>query len=141
MAKANSKKSGTIHFSWETVEHIFHPKGAGWYVTLVLIVAVIILAGVLMKDWWLVAIVVLGIIALATSKYNKPQKIPYKISPKGVAIADKLYPYSQIKSFWVIYRPPNKSVYFERAQLFAPHLVIRLGIEDPAKIRNYLIKH
>ena len=127
--------------TWEAVEHIFHPRSATWYTIIVILTIALIAAAIWMRNWWLIAIVVLGLVALATSKANKPTKIPYKISRAGIAIADRHYPFNALKFFWIIYRPPNKSVYFEQARYFAPHLVIRLGSEDPAKVRRILLQH
>ncbi|MDP3784660.1 MAG: hypothetical protein Q8R12_01115, partial [bacterium] len=52
-----------------------------------------------------------------------------------------LYPYDDLKSFWLNYDPPHvKELYVISKKVLLPQLSIPLGQTDPNQIREHLLK-
>jgi hypothetical protein len=59
----------------------------------------------------------------------------------GVTINDKMYPFENMESFWIIYRPPEiKYLYLRLKGALRPDLVIPLENADPVSIRQNLLR-
>jgi hypothetical protein len=72
---------------------------------------------------------------------RKPRIISFEISGRGIKIAKRLYPYDNLKSFWIHYDPPRKSeLSLESKKAIMPYITIPLGDIDPNIIRDRLIK-
>jgi len=76
------------------------------------------------------------------SKNKNTQNIICKIKTEGVQINDDLYPYENLKSFWIFYDPPyHQELSIRSKKMFTGgYIKIPLGEEDPLKIRKFLIK-
>lgn len=72
---------------------------------------------------------------------KNPRIIKCKIKSEGVQVNRDLYPYENIKSFWIFYNPPSRQELSIRLKnSFSSHVRIPLGDEDPVKIRELLLK-
>jgi len=81
-------------------------------------------------------------VALSIFKRDKnPKTIKCKIKSEGVQVNRDLYPYENLKSFWIFYNPPyHQELSIRSKNSFASHIRIPLGDEDPVKIRELLLK-
>lgn len=90
-------------FSWTSVEYIEHQRGAGWYLLLALLTAILAaFIYLLTKDYFaLGAIIVAGTI-LGSYAGRKPRQITYELTNRGISIGRKSYSYGLFKSFSII---------------------------------------
>lgn len=89
--------------------------------------------------FWLAGIVI------GFSLYDRvknPKPAICKIRAEGVQVNTDLYPYENVKSFWIFYDPPYHRELSLRvkAPLTGGFVKIPLGDEDPVKIRETLLK-
>jgi hypothetical protein len=131
----------TVLISWESFSFEKKAKDYKWYV----IAAVIILAAIgyliWQQDWFTIGIVVIvsGVLFWYV-KTTKPEKITYKLTPLGLYANDRLYPYSEIHSFWIVYNEKVQSLYLAFTKKYLPSLVINLGNTDPITLKNILLR-
>ena len=88
---------------WTASEYIEHERGAGWYLVLLLVTAVI--AGIsylLFKDYVTVGIIVVLGVIVAIAVGRKPRQVQYQLSRQGIQVGEKTYNYSQFRSFSII---------------------------------------
>ena len=72
---------------------------------------------------------------------KNPKTIKCKIKSEGVQINRDLYPYENLKSFWIFYDPPyHQELSIRSKNTFTSHVRIPLGDHDPVKIRELLLK-
>lgn len=72
---------------------------------------------------------------------KKPQVVEFQLTAQGIKIANRLYPYRNIKSFWLHYNPPfKKEVSFLFNKTINPRLVIPLNDIDPNNVRDILVQ-
>ena len=104
-----SKPSADI--AWQAAEFIEHPHSAGWYGLLGLAtIALTAVVYLLTKDIFATATIpVVGIIVGAFAGH-KPAVAQYEITPNGLSVNDKNYPYSLFKSFSILHEGSLSSV-------------------------------
>ena len=74
--------------------------------------------------------------------HKKPDQITVYISNKGVKVGRSFFPYKNIQSFWIIYRPPEEKELFLKLKAFlTPDIKIPLGNQSPIQIRHFLLEH
>src|SRR5579862_2092888 len=136
---APQRDSSSKSHSWEALEYIDHPHGAGWYLALVLITAALAAAAYLtLKDRVATGtIVVVGII-VGIFASQKPHRAKYEISPAGLSVNGKLYGLGNYKSFAVIREDSLSSIYLFPLRRFMPPLSAYFEPKDEARITALL---
>ena len=81
-----------------------------------------------------------GLIALTV--FNKKQRtVTCKIRTHGVQVNKDLYPYENLRSFWIFYDPPyHQELSIRSRKSLVNYIKIPLGEEDPVKIRKLLLQ-
>lgn len=65
-----------------------------------------------------------------------------KIAEDGILIGRKLYSYSDIEKFWIIYNPPEiKSLYLRVKHSFIPIILVPLEKQNPTELRKVLLQY
>jgi hypothetical protein len=93
----------TVLIRWEAPEYAHHERSVGWYIifgvaTLVLAVAAILI----IKSITFAILVPVMAVALFVYTQHAPEVLRYTLSRKGLHINDKLFTYSQFKSFGIV---------------------------------------
>jgi len=87
----------------------------------------------------------LGGVVMGFTLYEKnknPKPTICKIRAEGVQVNRDLYPYENIKSFWIFYDPPHHQELSLRvkAVMTGGYVKIPLGDADPVKLRETLLQ-
>lgn len=87
------------------------------------------------------AIIFFGLaIILSTHFLKKAKNQRYAINKKGVLIGDYLYPYKNLKSFWINYDPDGiKELSLEIRGFLISSLQLPLYNQDPFQVREALM--
>ncbi|KKP36609.1 MAG: hypothetical protein UR27_C0016G0006 [Candidatus Peregrinibacteria bacterium GW2011_GWA2_33_10] len=127
--------------SWETPQFIKHQKGKLWFVIGALIVFSFVIWG-LVNNSWTMSIAFLAFAAVYyISHLKEPKIITIKISQIGIKIGADFYPYSSIKYFWIIYKPPYvQTLHLKLSLNTFSEIEIQLSGQDPSEIRDYLLR-
>ena len=128
--------------TWTTAEYFHHEHGVGWFA--LLFVAIITLTGVvylLTRDYFasgtiLVVGAIVGIFAT-----RKPGQVTCELSNSGLRIGEKLYNYSQFKSFSIIRATESSSISLLPLKKFMPPVNVYFGAADEEKITDVLGRH
>lgn len=143
MAKEDEKpKKYFDPISWEAPEYTYYPKQKEWH-WLVGIIAtgLVILAVVVMKSFLFGVFIAVAAFTIMLVGTRKPRIVLFEISSRGVAASKKLYPYNNLKSFWIRYDPPRKKeLSLESKKTFMPYIIMPLGDTNPNIIREQLIR-
>ena len=93
----------SVLIRWEAPEYTHHERGAGWYVIFGIVTLVLVVAAILIiKSITFAILVPVMAIALFVYTQHSPELLRYTLSRKGLHINDKLYAYSQFKSFGIV---------------------------------------
>jgi hypothetical protein len=139
-----SERSSTTgaKISWQAPEFRHYEKSAGWYVTLISIVILVMAFFVIVqKD--IFAAVTMGLIGLLIIFFSrqKPETIPIELTHKSVKYRNIEFPYKQIKHFWVVHNERHKTVNFETTTFVNNTIILELNDQDPEIIRQFLLQY
>jgi hypothetical protein len=130
--------------TWETLDEIKEEKSSDWF-WIVAIVAIAIAVLAIFFDNILFALLILLAAFASFLLANAPARlITCEISRKGIRVADILYPYSSLESFWVIDEDgyDRDRILLKSKKLLMPLVVVPLGEGvDPEEIRDYLLEY
>ena len=123
---------------WEAFEYTEHKKGTDWYWYLALIAVLLLIFAAYERSFLFGILVVIGWFILILYSARAPRKLKILISQKGVQIEQSIYPWMNVKSFWIF--SVKKEISLELKKTFMPYVKIPLGSEDPKTIREILLK-
>ena len=127
--------------SWEALEYEYHEKTTDWYWAVGIVTFGFFVLALILKNFLFAILVAIAGFTFALYGARRPKIVSFAITSRGLKIGEKLYPYDNLKSFWLNYDPPNiKELYVISKKFFAPQISIPLGASDPNKIREYLLK-
>ncbi|KKS04064.1 MAG: hypothetical protein UU82_C0013G0011 [Candidatus Nomurabacteria bacterium GW2011_GWC2_41_8] len=87
--------------SWSALEYEEKERSRDWFWALGIIVATSSIASIIYGNYFFAILLVLGGVLLGFFAIKKPDVISYELNAKGLKIRNRLYPYENIKSFWV----------------------------------------
>lgn len=127
--------------AWEAKEFEEYDRNRKWY-AVALVIGVLLVAGALVLKQWLVAVVfALATYVVVRHAGDKPRTLAISISKLGVQVANRFYPFSELKSFWIIYKPPVKTLTLQGTSRFKPLIKVGLADVDPLAVQNALNDH
>lgn len=141
MADQQSKKEDLL-LSWSFFEFEEYKRGKAWYIAGGLIALFLIVSALLMTNFLFAMIIILVCIILLLQIQKQPRRLNFSIAKDGIKIENKFYSYQDLKSFWIIYRPPEiKKLYIQNKRKFSFLILIPLEDQDPNKVREVLLKY
>ena len=134
-------KASPSSIKWETLEYEYIPKSNNWFWGVAIISGSVSLASALLGNLLFAILVATAGFATILFGARKPRKVQFLLSAKGLQIENRLFPYENLRSFWLHYDPPQKKLLtVEMKKLFMPAISIPLGDTDPNAVREYLLK-
>lgn len=128
--------------SWSASEFIDHNKNAGWYLILAMgggaLTAVVYLAT---KDIITSAALVIATASFAIFASRKPRTLNYSLNSTGITVGQKLYPYTNFKSFSIKEEGAIASIDLMPLQRFMPGLTLYCPPDQEDKIIDALINY
>ncbi len=88
-------------FSWSALEYEERERSPDWFWALGIIVVASSATSIIFSNYFLAVLLVLGGALLGFFAIKKPDTVFYELNEKGLKIHTRLYPYENIKSFWV----------------------------------------
>lgn len=87
--------------SWEALAYEDKPKSNDWFWALGIIVFTASIASMIYDNYFFAALIILSGILLGFLAKKKPEMVHYELNDRGFLVDKNLYPYENIKSFWV----------------------------------------
>lgn len=112
--------------AWSHLEYEEKERSTDWFWALGIIVIVGSLTSIVYSNYFFAALLVLSGILLGFFATQKPKMVSYELNGKGLQIRTRLYPYENIKSFWVQIEP-NSLLFINSGRIFMP--IISIPIE------------
>lgn len=137
-----NKKTNKNILQWQTLDSIPYQRGLIWKINALIAVLLAVVLGYYFDALTFSLAILAFAFAYYVSLRHPPRPVNVSIREDGISLNKKLYPYSQIKRFWIIYEPPYLSVLHLhlRGKLFT-EIKIHLADQSPATIRTILKSH
>lgn len=129
-----------VAITWIAPEVVRHERGTVWKTIAALLVVLGAIAAFMYSSWSFGLAILACAVAYFLEHLEHPKYVDVKISEIGIKAGTRAYPYSKIKSFWIIYEPPYVSTLNLRVVGQYPgNITIQLDGQDPAAVREYLM--
>ena len=127
---------------WEAPEYDHFEKDANWFWTIGGAALGLVLIAILLKNFLFAIIILLGAFTVMLYGARLPSLIYFALTPKGLRVKDRLYPYNYLRSFWISDEHAKRKIIIESDRLLLPHLIILLPPEiDDVEAREYLLQY
>lgn len=125
--------------SWTASEFVEHQKPQGWYLTLTMAaLAVSAILYFILRDVVTVVVVAIAAVLFGMVGARKPRSLTYALSPTGIQISDKFFPYTEFKSFSVIEEGAMDSIQLAPLKRFMPPISLYFPPEQEQEIVGLL---
>jgi hypothetical protein len=132
---------------WSAPEYMEKKQGTDWFWALGIIILASAVASVIFGNYFFAILIVLGGILLIVFAIKKPEMVFYEINDKGIKMRDRLYPFENIKSFWIHIDPSAKEggvnhIFFIRSErIFMPIITIPIEEKYALQIRDIMLSY
>jgi len=118
---------------WSALEYEEKNRSNDWFWALGIIVVTSSVAAIIYENYFFAALLFLSGVLLGFFAIKKPDVVSYELNNKGLKIRTRLYPYENIKSFWVQIDTTgetklNPILFIKSERLFMP--ILSIPIED-----------
>ncbi len=136
----NEVDHGKILASWQFPEFRKHQRSALWYLIAIIIIGALIAYSLFTQSYIFLIIIFLFVFVMFLLSRRSAPLLNIELNEDGVVIGEKtFYQWKDIKSFWIIYDPPEvKNLYFDFKSAVRPSISISLENENPLRIRKIL---
>jgi hypothetical protein len=97
----DAQKAQAKIFEWSALEYEDKERSRDWFWALGVIVVTGSIASIIFENYFFAALLILGGFLLGFFAIKKPEVITYELGPEGLRAKNHLYPYENIKAFWV----------------------------------------
>ncbi|OGI59565.1 hypothetical protein A2814_01050 [Candidatus Nomurabacteria bacterium RIFCSPHIGHO2_01_FULL_38_19] len=89
------------NISWSAPEYEEKERNKDWFWALGIIIFTSSAAAIIYSNYFFATLLILSGVLLGVLRMKKPEMVSYELNDKGFAVGTSLYPYENIKSFWV----------------------------------------
>jgi hypothetical protein len=125
---------------WTMPEYNEKERNNDWFWALGVIVVASSITSIIFGSYFFAVFIVLSGILIVMFALKKPDMVSYELNEKGLQIRNRLFPYEEIKSFWV-QKETKPTLFIKSGRLFMP--VISMPIESSLadEIKNKMIEN
>lgn len=141
MAQPEQKQAtdhGSSLLSWDFPEIPQYAYTRTWYTVMTVIGLVLLAYAVFSKNPLFAFIVIIGWSIFYYRARQKPRMLTATVFEDGVGIGKDFFSFDDIKNFWIIYKPPAKTIYISFKSALRPMMGIALEDANPVEIRKQL---
>ncbi|MDR3519733.1 MAG: hypothetical protein P4L63_02510 [Candidatus Pacebacteria bacterium] len=129
--------------NWSALEYEEKERSMDWFWALGIIVITSSIAAIIFNDYFFAVLLILSGLLLGFFAVKKPDMISYEMNDMGLKIGSRIYPYENIKSFWVQTpqqdKPNTKSLLFIKSErIFMPIITVPITEEITEEIHSAL---
>lgn len=141
MKNNKEEKIELKEFEWEAPEFEKKEKNKSWFILPAILTIILGIIALVTENILFLIFIILAFVVFYMYANKEPRVLKFKISEKGIEIAERLYPLDTLRSFWLFYNPPEeKEISFRSKKTFFPYLRLPLAEQNPNEIREFLLK-
>lgn len=129
---------GDILLEWDFPEFTRHDRSRGWYLGFFVTVLGMIGLSILVSNYTFIGVIILAALIVLVRLRRTPPPVHFAIREEGIEVSSRFYTWREIKSFWVLYRPPEIKKLYLSLKGPRPALDISLEQQNPVKVRQLL---
>ncbi len=140
--RITTEYGSTIFHVWDVHEYTKYPHTGRWYFVAATFLVACVAYALYTNNYLFAFIMLLITIIFVFHELREPAVTQFGITDIGIVWRGFLFPYKEVRSFWIIYEPHEgvQSLYFTFKKGSKPRLSISLEDQDPTIIRKTLRK-
>ncbi len=119
---------------WVAMEYAYQEKTPDWFWAMGIIALSTSIISIIYKNYLFAFFIILAAIALGFMGVRKPKAIQFTINKDGVKIGEHLYPYKNLKSFWIHETEEEKILLVMSNSNLMPLMSIPLMKDSPVSL-------
>ena len=128
-----------VLLSWEAPEYIKQSKGAIWFLVAGILATILIFYAVYTNSWTFAVAILIASGVYYLYHHVEPKKIQISFSETGIKIGEQNLMFSEIESFWIVYKPPHvKNLHLRTKKKVMRDFAIPLEGQDPIQVHSFL---
>jgi len=134
--------------NWSALEYKEKSQSIDWFWALGVVVVATAITTIIFGNYFFAILIILGGLLLGYFTIRKPELIHYELNNKGLKVKDRLFPYEDIKHFWVhAYILPDSdesiepSLFINTSRLFLPVMQIPIDEHLGSHIRSIMLSN
>ncbi|OGI71350.1 hypothetical protein A3B84_00600 [Candidatus Nomurabacteria bacterium RIFCSPHIGHO2_02_FULL_35_13] len=124
---------------WTALEYEEKERGNDWFWALGVIVVAGSIASFIYSNYFFGLLLIIGGVLLGAFAIKKPDLVFYELNEKGLKIRNRLFPYKNIKSFWVKIDGEKPLLFIKSERLFMPIISMPVEQDFAEKIKNFML--
>lgn len=124
---------------WTALEYEEKERGNDWFWALGVIVAAGAITSFIYNNYFFSLFLIIGGILLGVFAVKKPDLVFYELNEKGLKIKNRLYPYENIKSFWVKRGEEKPMLFIKSERLFMPIISLPIDPNHAEEIKSAML--
>ena len=127
---------------WTALEYEERNRDNDWYWALGIIVVAGSIASFIYGNLFFGIFLILSGLLIVLFTVKRPDLVFYEINEKGLKIKNRLYPYQNIKSFWIkIEEDEEPTLFLHSERQFMPILSVPIKQENAGKIKELMLSN
>lgn len=124
--------------SWEAEEFVQYDRGSRWYTIAGLTGGALVVMMIFLQQWIAVLLFTLATYVVMKHAEDTPRTLTNSVSTLGIYLDEDFLPYQELKAYWIVYKPPIRSLTIQTTGRFKPVRKVNLGDVDPEVVRQAL---
>ena len=124
---------------WTALEYEEKERGNDWFWALGVIVIAGAITSFIYANYFFGLFLIIGGILLGVFAVKKPDLVFYELNEKGLKIRNRLFPYVNIKSFWVKNDKFKSTLFIKSERLFMPIISMPINPNHTEEIINAML--
>jgi hypothetical protein len=126
---------------WTALEYEEKERGKDWFWALGIIIVASSVASFIYGNFFFGLLLIIGGILLGSFAIKKPDLVFYELNEKGLKIRNRLFPYENIKSFWVKKESGKPTLFIKSERLFMPIISMPIKQNLMEEIQNLMLSN
>lgn len=123
---------------WSAYEYPYERKGGDWYWALGIVVVSFAIAAYLFGNMLFGILILVAGFTVALYGAKPPELLHCEVNKRGVKVNNRVYPYGELRSFWVDEETLPPKLILRSEKVLMPHIIIPLGDANGEDIREFL---
>jgi len=124
---------------WTALEYEEKERGNDWFWALGVIVVAGAITSFIYSNYFFGLFLIIGGILLGVFAVKKPDLVFYELDEKGLKIRSRLFPYANIKSFWIKRETEQPMLFIKSERLFMPIISMPIEQNHMEEIKNFML--
>ena len=139
--KNQPKADAPAKLEWTASEFVKYKRDKNWFILPGLVALALVAIAIILKNFLFTVGIIIAAFVVYFYATKEPRKIKFSISGKGIRVDNRIFPFEDLKSFWIFYNPPELTELSVRSKkMFMPYIKIPLGDQNPAEVRKLLVR-